>query len=86
MKSAKKIPLQIYLEPEQDELIRRLSKSRGISRAAIVRSCVAQFLDSLSLEEDPAWGLVGLGSSGKSDISRNHDDYLVERHQSDGKP
>jgi hypothetical protein len=78
MKSAKKISLQIYLEPEQDELIRRLSKSKGVSRAAIVRTCVAKFWDTLPLEDDPAWGLAGLGAFGKSDISRNHDGYLVK--------
>ena len=28
--------------------------------------------------DDPIWQIVGKASSGKSDISRHHDDYLAE--------
>ena len=28
--------------------------------------------------EDPIWGMVGLGSSGRTDVSERHDDYLAE--------
>jgi len=77
MKNIKKIPTQIYLEPEQDKIIALLSKSTGKSKAAIIRSCISKFLSSLPLEKDPALGIMNLGSSGKKDIAEMHDDYLI---------
>lgn len=32
--------------------------------------------------DDPFWKLVGLGSSGKHDLSANHDHYLAEAKMS----
>ena len=77
MKRSRKIPIQVYLEPDQDQLLRRLSKHKGMSRAAIIRSCISQYIESLPVSDDPAWGLVGLGDSGKGDMAENHDDYLT---------
>lgn len=32
----------------------------------------------ISIEQDPLWNIVGLGSSGVGDMSQRHDEYLVE--------
>jgi hypothetical protein len=32
--------------------------------------------------DDPFWGLLGIGASGKTDISTNHDKYLAEAKMS----
>ncbi|NVM20680.1 MAG: hypothetical protein HWN68_02730 [Desulfobacterales bacterium] len=77
MKRLKKTPIQIYLEPEQEKIITLLSKASGKSKAAIIRSCISKFIDRLPLEKDPALGIMNLGSSGKQDIAKKHDDYLV---------
>lgn len=77
MKKLKKIPIQIYLEPEQQKIIGLLSKSSGKSRAAIIRSCISKFIASLPLEEDPALKIMNLGASGKKDMAERHDDYLI---------
>ena len=77
MKRLKKIPIQIYLEPEQEKIVGLLSKSTGKSKAAIIRSCISKYIASLPPEKDPAMGIMNLGESGKKDIARNHDDYLV---------
>ncbi len=77
MKRLKKIPIQIYLEPEQDEIVGALSKASGKSKAAIIRSCISRFIENLPLEEDPAMDIMNLGSSGKKDIAERHDDYLL---------
>jgi len=77
MKQLKKIPVQIYLDPEQQKIIGLLSKTSGKSRAAIIRSCISNFISSLPLEKDPALNIMNLGASGKKDIAENHDDYLV---------
>jgi len=77
MKKIKKIPTQIYLEPEQEKIIALLSKATGKSKAAIIRSCISKFLSNLPLEEDPALGIMNLGASGKNDIAERHDEYLI---------
>jgi len=77
MKRLKKIPIQIYLEPEQEKVLGALSKATGKSKAAIIRSCISKFIDSIPPEEDPAMDIMNLGSSGKKDIAERHDDYLI---------
>jgi len=77
MKKIKKIPTQIYLEPEQEKIIALLSKATGKSKAAIIRSCISKFLSNLPLEEDPALGIMNLGASGKKDVAERHDEYLI---------
>ncbi len=77
MKALKKKPIQIYIEPMQDNVLEVLSKKRGISKAAIIRESLEKFLRELPVEKDPAMGLIGLGSSGKGDLSDKHDKYLA---------
>ncbi len=77
MKRLKKIPIQIYLEPEQDKFIGLLSKTSGESKAAIIRSCISKFIANLPLENDPALDIMNLGASGKKDIAKKHDTYLT---------
>jgi len=77
MKRRKKIPIQIYLEPEQDKLLGLLSESSGKSKAAIIRSCISRHIESLPLEDDPALKIMNLGESEEQDIAERHDDYLI---------
>ncbi|MCG6538000.1 MAG: ribbon-helix-helix domain-containing protein [Syntrophales bacterium LBB04] len=77
MKTLKKKQIQVYIEPEQDYVLGNLARKRGVSKAEIIRKSLDKFLREIPLEEDPAMGLVGLGSSGKKDLSENHDKYLV---------
>lgn len=77
MKRLKKIPFQIYLEPDQQKIINILAKSTGKSRAAIIRSCISKFIDTLPLSEDPALNIMNLGESGKKDMAEKHDEYLT---------
>lgn len=77
MKRLKKIPIQIYLEPNQQKIINILSKTTGKSKAAIIRSCISKFIDTLPLSEDPALNIMNLGESGKKDMAERHDEYLT---------
>ncbi len=77
MRALKKKPIQIYIEPRQNDVLEVLSKKRGISKAEIIRASLEKFLKELPVEEDPAIGLIGLGSSGKGDLSVKHDRYLA---------
>lgn len=78
MKKIKKVPIQIYLDPEQIKIIDRLSKAAGKSKAATIRTCIAKYIDSIPLENDPALNIMNLGESGRKDIAEKHDDYLTE--------
>ena len=72
----KKVAIQIYLDPEQNRVISRLSKAKGKSKTALIRSCIERFIADIPVEDDPALGVMNLGSSGKSDISERHDEIL----------
>ena len=76
MKSLKKKPIQIYIEPQQDYVLENLAKKKGVSKAEIIRKSLDKFLREIPLEEDPGMGLIGLGKSGKGNVSDNHDRYL----------
>jgi len=76
MKSLKKKPIQIYIEPQQDYVLGNLAKKRGLSKAEIIRKSLDKFLREIPWEEDPGMGLIGLGSSGKKNLSNHHDQYL----------
>lgn len=78
MKKSKKVPIQIYLDPDQFKMIDLLSKARKTSKAATIRNCIDNYLASIPLENDPALNIMNLGASGKKDISAKHDDYLIE--------
>lgn len=77
VKNTNKIPLRIYLEPDQAEAVSRLSEKKGKSKSAVIRLCISKFISELTAEDDPALNIIGIGTSGKSDISRCHDDYLM---------
>ena len=81
MIKSKKVPIQIYLDPEQYKMIDLLSKARNMSKAATIRNCIAKYFDSLPLENDPALNIINLGTSGKKDIAAKHDDYLIESYR-----
>jgi hypothetical protein len=77
MKNLKKIPIQIYLEKEQDRTITLLAKASRRSKASVIRACIEKFVASLPPDEDPALRVMNLGASGKRDIAEKHDDYLM---------
>jgi len=77
MRALKKKPIQIYIEPRQDKVLEILSKKRGVSKAEIIRESLEKFLRELPVEKDPAMSIIGLGGSGKGDLSVKHDRYLA---------
>jgi len=77
MKTLKKKPVQMYIEPGQDAALAILARKRGVSKTQLIRESIQKYLTALPIEEDPAMGLVGLGSSGRRDLSAQHDKYFV---------
>jgi hypothetical protein len=43
MKAIKKKPIRVYIEPEQDYVLGKLAKKRGISKAEIIRKGLDMF-------------------------------------------
>jgi hypothetical protein len=77
MRILRKKPIQIYIEPQQDSAIAHLAKRKGVSKAEIIRESLERYLRQIPLEDDPAMGIVGLGKSGRKDLSERHDDYVA---------
>ena len=78
MRNLRRKPLQIYIEPQQNKVLEILSKKEKVSKAEIIRKSLDEFLKEIPVEEDPALGLVGLGKSGKMNLSDQHNKYLVK--------
>ena len=73
-----KRPIQVYLEERQNRALRRLTTEEGVSLSELIRRSVDLLLAQLPKETDPAWKIIGLGSSGVNDLATRHDEYLVE--------
>lgn len=74
---------QIQLTEEQARTLKRLALSRHLSVAELIRQAVDSLIKSgtaIDIEErrKRALGIVGRFSSGKRDVSREHDKYLSE--------
>jgi hypothetical protein len=70
----------VYLEPRQHKALKARARAEGISLAELIRRLVSEHLTE---ERSPASGapeayerLVALGSSGRDDISDEHDAHL----------
>ena len=70
----------IYLEAEQLQSLRKEARSQRISLAELMRQLVTNHLvkgKSVPTASSEAYHkIVGIGSSGKKDISEKHDEYL----------
>ena len=70
----------VYLEPEQLQSLRLEARNQSISLAELMRRLVRNHLTQdkgISVVSEEAYlKIVGLGSSGKKDISEKHDHYL----------
>ena len=74
---------QIQLTEEQVKALKKIALSRHLSIAEIIRQAVDTVIRTntvVDIEErrKRAIDIVGRFSSGKRDISRKHDTYLVE--------
>lgn len=72
-------PLQVYLNQDQLQALKDVAQREGVPMASIVRESIARYLAGVPLSEDPALGIIALGSSERRDLARNHDRYLRER-------
>lgn len=72
------IRTQVRLTEEQLSRLKRVAAERGTSVAKVIRDAVDNALrdgDDAGLWKR-ALAIAGMGSSGRSDLGRKHDDYL----------
>lgn len=72
---------QVQFTEEQIEALRERATREQISVAELVRSAVDAWLASevsWKVRQDRALKVVGRFRSGRSDVSRRHDEYLAE--------
>ena len=70
---------QIYLPEELNQALDELARRRGTTKAELVRRAAQRLVDEeLSPEQDPIWGIVGLGEGRGGNVSEEHDRYLSE--------
>lgn len=73
---------QVYLDPDQHRSLWEEARNRGVSLAELVRQIVQRHFeqqDHASVRPKETYmKIVGLGSSGKKDVSARHDAYLGE--------
>ena len=69
--------IQIYLDPEVHQRLKERAKEEGISLAELIRRMAKDYLRKKASPKGYL-AIVGLGQSGKNDISEKHDDYLAQ--------
>lgn len=67
---------QVYLDPELHARLKARAREEGVSLAELLRRIARAYLQR-ELPPQAYQAIVGLGESGKQDISENHDQYLA---------
>jgi Ribbon-helix-helix protein, copG family len=80
---------QIQIEEEQMEWLRSKARARGVSLSQLIREGIKFYrAHEEQLPENrkrKALEAVGRFSSGTSDVSERHDDYLVDAYKTEAR-
>lgn len=75
-------PVQVYLDRQDRDLLEKVAKTTGLSRAEVLRRGLRSIAEQALAERPPGYSLEGLvGSLGDnatlpSDLAERHDEYL----------
>ncbi|NHM26906.1 ribbon-helix-helix protein, CopG family [Desulfofundulus sp. TPOSR] len=72
---------QIYLHPDQHRALLNEARRKGISLAELIRQIVSEHLERRGERKAPKEAfrrIIGMGASGREDVSERHDYYLAE--------
>ncbi len=77
----KKVPLQVYLDQRDHNLLKRLANRLGLSKAETVREALRRWAIQLAGPEDPLLKLIGGLDSPNvpADLSTRHDEYAARQ-------
>jgi hypothetical protein len=78
---ARLVRKQVYITPEQDDLLKDMANREKRSEAEIIRAALDARLRPRKapprrLSDDPLWGIIGLGAGESGDVSEHVDHYL----------
>jgi len=76
---------QIQLTEEQAQILKEMSREKGVSMAELIRQSIDSFIrfrnqPTLAEKRQKALAIVGQFSSGVPDLSTEHDRYLAEAY------
>jgi hypothetical protein len=77
-------PVQVYLDQKDRELLEQVAKTKGWSRAEVLRRGLRSLAAEALTERPPGWsldyliGCLGDDPSIPTDLAERHDYYLVE--------
>ena len=79
-------PVQVYLAPDDRDLLQRLAEETGLSKAEILRRGIRSY----AAEHQPASPMLRFldeAGAGKwpADVAARHDEYLVKASRGKGK-
>lgn len=74
-----KTPVQVYLDPRDRTLLRRLAQRLGLSQAEAIREAVRRWAREMAGDDDRLMALVGSIDDPElpADLSTRHDEYAV---------
>jgi len=73
-----RIPVQIYLEPKQLDMLRSLAQRRDEPMTHLVRESLERYLVEEIGDDDPLLGLIGMMTAGGPDDAVEHDRVIGE--------
>jgi hypothetical protein len=77
------VAFQVQLERRQHRRLKALAARRGVSMGAVVRESVETYLRSISADDDPLLGIIGIlgddaGPRPHGDVATHVDEYLAD--------
>lgn len=76
------VAFQVQLTLGQHRRLKELAATRGSSMGSLIRESVTEYLNDLPIEDDPAFGIIGLiddqGDKPHGSVAIHHDDYLAD--------
>lgn len=76
------VAFQVQLTLGQHRRLKELATMRGASMGSLIRESVTEYLNDLPIEDDPAFGIIGLiddgGGKPHGSVAVHHDEYLAD--------
>lgn len=76
------VAFQVQLTVGQHRRLKELAATRGASMGSLIRESVTEYLNDLPVEDDPAFGIIGLiddrGRKPHGSVAIHHDAYVAD--------
>ncbi len=76
------VKTQIYLESEQQKMLKKLATQEHVSLSSLIRNTMDRYISLFKIatekKQRKSLSIIGIGASGLTDVSENHDKYVGE--------